>query len=168
MPRSFDVSLESQASVEQIHSALGNQDYWRARLAAFGNGTAALASLDVDPGGTVSVVIKLSLLRDRLPTLITQLHRGDLEMVRNERWSPIGSGRVRGDINVAVPGAPLTVLGEALIAPVPNGSQLQYNTTVAVKIPLIGGKIEKYIGGQLAEQLTTIQRFTTEWIAENI
>jgi hypothetical protein len=167
MPRSFDVSIESPLSVERIHSAFGNQDYWRARLAAFSDGTAALGAFNVDPSGTVSVVIRLSLLRDRLPKFITQLHRGDLEMVRNERWSPIGGGRVRGEVSVAIPGAPLSVLGDAVLAPVRNGSQLNYNTTVAVKVPLVGGRIESYIGGQLAEQITAIQRFTTEWIAEN-
>ena len=167
MPRSFDVSVESTASVDQILSAFGDQDYWRARLAAFSNGTATLGSLNLDQGGTVTVVIKLGLFRDRLPKLVTQLHRGDLVMVRNERWSRIGGGRLRGEVSVAVPGAPLSVLGEALLAPVRNGSELKYSTTVAVKIPIVGGKIESYIGGQLVEQITAIQRFTTEWIAGN-
>ncbi len=167
MSRSFDVSIESPVSVEQVHLAFGNQDYWQARLAAFTDGTAALGSFNVDPGGTVSVVIRLSLLRNRLPRLVTQLHRGDLEMVRNERWSRMGGGRVRGEVSVAIPGAPFSVLGEALLAPVPQGSQMKYNTTVEVKVPMVGGKIETYIGSQLAEQITAIQRFTTEWIAEN-
>jgi hypothetical protein len=167
MPRSFDLSVESPAGVEQVLSAFGDEDYWRARLAAFGNGTATLGSLIVDAGGTVIVVITLSLFGDRLPKLVTQLHRGDLEMVRNERWSRIGGGRVRGEINVAVPGAPLSAVGEALLAPVRNGSRLKYTTTVEVKVPLVGGKIESFIGGQLAEGITAIQRFTTEWIVEN-
>jgi hypothetical protein len=106
----IDLSVESPASVEQVRSAFGDEDYWRARLAAFGNGTATLGSLIVDAGG-VTVVIRLSLLRDRLPKLVTRLHRGDLEMVRNERWSWIGGGRVRGEISVAVPGAPLSAVG---------------------------------------------------------
>jgi hypothetical protein len=167
MPRSFDVSVESPVSVEQVLSAFGEEDYWRARLAAFSNGTATLGSLNVDAGGTVTVVVRLSLLRDRLPRLVTQLHGGDLAMVRNERWSRIGGGRVRGEVSVAIPGAPLSALGEALLAPMPHGSQITYNTTVEVKIPLVGGKIESYIGSQLAEQITAIQRLTTEWIAEN-
>jgi Protein of unknown function (DUF2505) len=88
-------------------------------------------------------------------------------MVRNERWSRIADGRVRGEVSVAIPGAPLSVRGGALLAPARDGSQLNYNTVVEVKVPLVGGKIESYIGGQLAGQLTAIQRFTTEWIAEN-
>jgi hypothetical protein len=48
-----------------------------------------------------------------------------------------------------------------------NGSRLTYTATVEVKIPLIGGTIESYIGGQLAEQIAAIQRFTTVWITEH-
>src|SRR5271165_6622161 len=160
MPRSFDSSLKSPASVDQVLSAFGDEDYWRARLAAFGNGTATLGSLIVDASGTLTVVIKLSLFRDRLPKLVTQLHRGDLEMVRNERWSRIDGGRVRGEVNAAVPGAPFSAVGEALLAPVRDGSRLEYTTTVEVKVPLVGGKIESFIGGQAAEQIAAIQHFT--------
>jgi Protein of unknown function (DUF2505) len=167
MPRSFDVSLESPLSVERIRSAFANLDYWRARLAAFSDGIAALDTLNIDQGGTVSVVIRLSLLRDRLPGFITRLHRGDLQMVRNERWIPIADGRVRGEVSVAIPRAPLSVRGNAILAPLRNGSHLRYDTTVEVKVPLVGGKVESYIGGQLAGQLSAIQRFTTEWITEN-
>jgi len=167
MPRSFDSSLESPASVDQVLSAFGDEDYWRARLAAFGDGAATLGSLIIDASGTLTAVIRISPFRDRLPKLLTQLHRGDFEMVRNERWSRTGGGRVRGDIDVAVPGAPLSAAGEALLAPVRNGSRLTYTATVHVKVPLVGGKIESFIAGQAAEQIAAIQRFTAQWIAEN-
>ena len=35
-----------------------------------------------------------------------------------------------------------------------------------VDIPLVGGKIENFIGGQLVELMIAEQRFTTTWIAE--
>ena len=121
----------------------------------------------VDASGTVTVVVTLSLSRDRLPKLVTQLHSGDLEMVRNERWSRTGGGRVRGEMSVAIPGAPLSAVGEALLAPVRNGSRLKYTTTVEVRVPLVGAKIESFMGGKAVKEIARIQRFTTEWIAEN-
>lgn len=166
MPRSFDTSVESPASVEQFLSAFGNEDYWRARL-AIGDGAATLKSLTVDADGTVSVVVGASLLRDRLPKLITQLHRADLELVQNERWSRIDDGLLRGEISVAAPGTPLSGFWEVLVTPVRNGSRLNYTATVKVNVPLVGGTIERFIGGQLAEGIPDGVRFTTEWIAEN-
>jgi len=166
VPRTFDLSVESPATVGQILSAFGDGEYWRARLATFGGGTATLSSLIIDASGAVTVAITLGLLRDRLPKVVTQLHRGDLEMVRNETWSWVGGGRVRGDIDVAVPGAPLSAVGQALLVPEGNGSRMKYTTTVAVKIPLVGGRIESFICGQTSDEITKLQNFTTEWITE--
>ena len=167
MPRSFEVSAESRATVEQILSAFADEEYWRARLATFSDGTATLTELTVDAVGDVTAVVTLSLLRDRLPKLVTQLYRGDLEMVRDERWTRISDSRVRGEVGVAVPGAPVSVRGEALLAPAPNGSRLNYTAAVEVRVPLVGGKIEDFFGRQFVEGIPAIQRFTTEWIAEN-
>lgn len=167
MSRSVDVTAESPASVEQILSAFGDDKYWHARLAEFTGGTATLDSLRVDAEGTVAVGITVGLLRDRLPKMVTQLHRGDLQMMRNETWSWSDDGRVRDDVDVAVPGAPLSALGQALLVPVGNGSRMNYTTTVRVKVPLVGGRIESFICGQTVDEITRLQSFTNEWITEN-
>jgi hypothetical protein len=38
---------------------------------------------------------------------------------------------------------------------------------VHVKIPLIGGKLEKSLRDSLAQSIPAMQRFTAKWIAEN-
>jgi hypothetical protein len=74
---------------------------------------------------------------------------------------------VRGDIAVAVPRAPLSGLGQATLAPERSGSRLDYTASVTVNVPLVGGKIESFICGQTIDEITRLQRFTDEWIAEN-
>ena len=63
MPRSFDVSADSLATVEQVHSAFSDEDYWLARLATL-NGSTALESLTVDDDQTVRVATAQDLGRD--------------------------------------------------------------------------------------------------------
>jgi hypothetical protein len=167
MPRSFALSVESPVGVDQVLSAFGDNDYWRARLAAGDNDAATLDSLVVDAHGAVTVVLKASLLRDRLPKIMAKLGRGDLAMIHNEKWTPIDGGRVRGEISQALRGAPLSGRCEALLAPVRNGSRLELSGTVEVKIPLVGGPIESFLGGQLGGSIAALQRFTADWIAEN-
>lgn len=167
MPRSFAVSAESPASVEQVFSAFGNEDYWRARLALFGNGAATLDSLAVDADGTVSAAVAINLVRERLPKVVSRLHGLGLDLVQTERWSRMEDGRLRGQVNVAAIGVPLSGAGEGVVAPVCDGSRLNYTATVEVKVPLIGGQVEKFIGGQLADGINEILRVTTEWIAAN-
>ena len=48
-----------------------------------------------------------------------------------------------------------------------GGSRLEFNATVEVRIPLVGGKVENFIGSQLVELLIAEQRFTTAWIRDN-
>jgi hypothetical protein len=164
MARTFDVSVESPVGVGDILSAFGDEEYWHARLAEFSGGTAELSSLGVAADGTVTVTVTIGLLRDRLPKVVTQIHRGDLQMVRTETWTPNEGGEVCGDIDVAVPGVPLSATGHATITPAEPGSRLTYSTTVAVKVPIVGGRIETFIGGHTVDEITRLQGFTTEWI----
>ena len=160
------MTVESPASVETILSAFGNESYWQARLAEFTGGTAALEELTVDDG-TVTVALRLGLIRDRLPRVVTQVRNKDLEMLRSETWTRADDGQLRGEVDVTVPGTPLSVTGKALIAPAGDGSRLDYTATVKVKVPLVGGKIEDYLCGQTLDEISRLQRFTDSWIAEN-
>lgn len=166
MPRSFDVLFESPVSVEQVHMAFGDEDYWLARLAAFG-GRRTLDSLIVDSDGTVSVVNSEDLRHGTLPGILATLYRGDLNVVSQERWKPTGDRRVSGKISVAVTGAPGSGHGAAMLAPSGSGSRLNLSGTVEFKVPVVGGKIESYIAAQFAKGLSEVQRFTTTWISEH-
>ena len=161
------MSVDAPVSVDEILSAFGDDDYWQARLAAYGRGTAALDTLTVGEDGAVTAVLTVSFFRDRLPKMITTLHGGELIMKRTEKWVRIGDGRVGGEIRVAVPGAPVVGLGEVLMEPRAGGSQLQFATTVEVRIPVLGGQIESFIVGQVKKDVVAVQQFTNEWIVTN-
>ena len=166
MPRSFDFSVECSVSVEQIHSAFSEEDYWLARLAVFG-GIGRLDSLIIGTDGSVHVVIIQDLRHDWLPGLVAKLYPRDLEVVHNETWSLIGGGLLRGEVSTAARGAPGSGLGTVLVAPAQNGSRLKCTATVEFKVPLVGGKIESYMGRQMVEETPVMLRFTTKWITEH-
>lgn len=82
MPRSFDMSADYEGSVEEVHRAFYEADYWKARLAETPVDVATLESIRVggDSGddGTIEVVTLQMVRSHNLPGLVTQLHRGDL------------------------------------------------------------------------------------------
>jgi hypothetical protein len=84
-------------------------------------------------------------------------------------WSPVRDGRAEANIRLRVKAAPANLSGSAVLVPANpgTGSRLDFNATVQVDIPLVGGKIETFIGGQLVDLLIQEQRFTTLWITEN-
>jgi Protein of unknown function (DUF2505) len=167
MPRTLQLEVESPCSVEQFHSAFSDEGYWLARLAASDMGTATLDSLTIGADGSVKVATTFGLVRDRLPKLVAQLSRGDLALVHNETWLPIGANGARGELSAAVPGVPLSANGSVTLAQAAIGSRLKLTGAVELKVPVIGGAIETFIATQLRNGVKDMQTFTTEWITGN-
>jgi Protein of unknown function (DUF2505) len=164
--RSFDILTESPASVEQIHAALGREDYWLARLAPAA-ATTTLDSLIVDDNGTVTARVTQRLGRQLLPGPVAKFIPGELKIVHIETWRPVGDPQVRGQVRVSASGGLGSGRAEAWLEPSGNGSQMRFVLRVEVKIPLLGGKLEKSMGAGLADNIPALQRFTTTWIAEH-
>ncbi|OBF28697.1 DUF2505 domain-containing protein [Mycobacterium sp. ACS4331] len=167
MARSFDLAAEYPGSVAEVHSALSDRQYWLSRLADSGADDAVLDALTVGAAGGLRVATTQVLRADRLPGLVTQLHRGDLRITRQEVWSPVTGGTSTATIAAAIPGAPVSVTGSGRLQGTATGSKADFRVEVEVKIPLVGGKVEGFIGTQLVELLVSEQRFTSSWIARD-
>ena len=167
MPRSFDMAADYDGTVEQIHQAFGDERYWRERLTRSGADETTLDSISWNPCGGIDVVTTQTLRADRLPGVVTQFHRGDLSFVREESWTPLNDGRATAIVKGSIPRAPATLSGTAVLAPTGNGSRLEFTASVEVRIPLVGGKVENFVGSRLVDLLIAEQDFTTAWIREN-
>jgi hypothetical protein len=169
MPRSFDMAAEYEGTVEQVHKAFSDEQYWLVRLADSGADDATLDSMEVTEDGSIDIVTTQTLRADRLPAVVTQFHRGELSFVREEMWTPVRDGQATATVKGAILGAPATLAGTTVLAPAKSGdgSRLEFKVTVEVRVPLVGGKIENFIGSQLMDLLIAEQRFTTVWITDN-
>lgn len=165
MPRSFDVSVDSPASVEEVHAAFSAQEYWLARLKTL-KGSTSLESLVVDDDQTVRVVTTQDLGSDLLPGIVSRFYRRDLKVRHTETWRPSGD-QLRGEITVAVSGAPGSGSAAASVAPTSNGSLLTLNGTVEFKVPLVGGTVESFIAREFAHGIPDVQDFTARWVTEH-
>jgi hypothetical protein len=166
MPRSFEIVTESEASVEQIFAAFGREDYWLARLAS--DASTRLDSLSVDRDNQVEVRITQHLTRQVLPALAARFVPGDLKLQFRETWRPAEDGKVRGETRVFASGGLGSSRAENWLTPVGDASRLRSVVELAVKIPVVGGKLEESIGASLAENVPVVLRFTTEWLAGNV
>ncbi|WP_431236969.1 DUF2505 domain-containing protein [Mycolicibacterium aichiense] len=165
MARSFDILAESVASVDQIHAAFGREDYWLDRLAD--DVSASLDSLVVETNGSVTVQLTQYLGRQLLPGAVANMIPGDLKLLYQETWRPADDGHVHGTATVAV-GELGSSRAKNLLAPTANGSQLRSALTVQVKIPFVGGAVEKAVGASLTQSIPSVLRFTTTWIADHV
>ena len=90
---------------------------------------------------------------DNLPGMVTQFHRGDLRIRREETLGPGHRRRRDGDRRRLDPGRAGDLTGTAMLSPIAEsgGARLEFRVTVQVRVPLVGGKLEKIIGTQLVE-----------------
>jgi hypothetical protein len=167
MPRSFDMAAEYDGTVAQVHHAFADEGYWLERLAQSGADTTTLDSITADADGGVDVITTQTIRADRLPGVVSQFHRGDLSFVREEAWTAVIDGAASAVIKGSIPGAPASLSGTAVLSPSGTGARLEFKATVEVRIPLVGGKVENFIGSQLVDLLIAEQHFTTAWIREN-
>jgi Protein of unknown function (DUF2505) len=168
MPRSFDMSTDYAEAVEAVLRAFSDEQYWLARLADSGADDTVLDSMDVTDDGTIDVITTQVLRADRMPAVVTQFHRGDLRIRREERWEPIVDGSATATVTGSILDSPASLTGTAVLEPIDDGgARLKLRATVEVRIPLVGGKLENFIGSQLVELLIREQRFTTTWIGKS-
>jgi hypothetical protein len=164
------MSTDYGATVEEVFRAFTVEEYWLARLADSGADDATLESMQVGGpsgnDGSIDVITTQVLRGDRLPAVVTQFHRDDLSVRREEKWAPITDGAATATVVGSILDAPATLSGTAVLEPESGGARLRLRATVEVRVPLVGGKLENFIGNQLVELLIAEQRFTTMWIAE--
>lgn len=160
------MATDYEGSVEQVHRAFADERYWLARLADSGADETTLDALTVTDDGDIKAVTTQILRAGQLPGLVSQFHRGDLSIRREEHWQPIRDGASHGTVQGSVAGAPVSLSGTATLATAGSGSRLSVHITVEVRVPLVGGKIESFIGAQLVDLLTAEQRFTSVWITD--
>lgn len=170
MPRSIDMSADYDSTVSEVHQAFYDLGYWQGRLAETPVDVACLESMRVggESGndGTIHVVTSQTMLSRNLPALVTQLHRGDLCVRREEIWGPIREGIATASIAGSIVGAPVYLRGTAILEPLceSGGARMSARITIQVRVPFIGGKLERMIGNELGELVAVEQRFTTSWI----
>ena len=171
MPRSFDMSTDYAVPVQAVLQAFREEQYWLARLTDSGADDTTLDSMEIGgpsgDDGTIDVITTQILRADRMPAVVTQFHRGDLRIRREERWEPIVDGSATATVTGSILSSPASLTGTAVLEPLDHGgARLKFRATVEVRIPLVGGKLENFIGSQLVELLIREQRFTTTWIGE--
>ncbi|WP_156687699.1 DUF2505 domain-containing protein [Mycobacterium sp. Marseille-P9652] len=173
MPRSFALSADYEASVEQVHRVFYDEEYWHARLADIPVDEAQVELMRIGgesgDDGTVEVVTLQTVRSHNLHAVVKQLHGGDLSIRRSETWGPLVGGAATAKITGTILGTPVAVSGDAELAPLADsgGARLGIHVSVQVRVPIIGGKVERLIGDQLRELVSWEQKFTTEWMANN-
>ncbi|CAM3623445.1 DUF2505 domain-containing protein [Tsukamurella ocularis] len=162
MPRRFAVEAASPVPVPAVLGAFGDPRYWEDRFAEFGGGL-ELTALDVDDAGTIAVRTLQDVRREAMPPLVARLYPRELRVIATEHWVPRG-GAADGTITVTVQGAPGAGTATARLGATDAGSLLRIAGEVRVRVPVLGGPVERLVAKGFAAHVPELQRFTDDWI----
>lgn len=168
MPRSFDIATETTADVAAVLSAFEQRGYWTARLAAYGGDSMTLDELVIEDDGAVVVRTTQDVRQDMLPGGVARMLPGDTKIMRTETWRRGTDGTAGGEFTISARGVPSSGAGTMTLEPVAAGSRLRVRGTLEVKIPLVGGGIERFVADLIAREVPQMQQFTAEWIAGKV
>ena len=108
------------------------------------------ATIKPNASGGVDIVLDRYIHRE-YPRAIRKLLPATTNMDHQETWEPDGDGW-KGSYDVDVKKSPVTVGAEFTLKKKGTGCELRIWHWATAKIPLLGGRVEKYILGQTSGQ----------------
>ena len=140
------VSHEFSASVERLYELLTDPDFLVERSTVLGEDCEAEVEKHDD-----ETIIKLKRVVTRdLPAFLAKMFNPQQTINMTETWRPDGEGW-EGDFTMTVEGQPVTIGGSFTLKPSKKGCVYTVSHTCKAKIPLVGGKVEKFVLGQTGD-----------------
>jgi hypothetical protein len=98
---------------------------------------------------------------DDLPSFARSFVGDEILIVQTENWTSATSA----DVRLTIPGKPGEAVGTLGLVESGGTTTETVVLDISVKIPLVGGKIEKLIAGIIESALDVEQRVGREWLA---
>ena len=92
-----------------------------------------------------------------------------MTLVQTTSWdeSPAADKTRGGRLTMSLDGLPASADGPLSLTPTPTGSEVTYAADFHVRVPVIGGKLEKLVGANLTKLLDSLGRIGTSWLDQH-
>ncbi len=155
---SFSYELTYDADVATVAAMLADPAF---RETVCARGRSLRHRVEVTPRAEqTTVVIDQTLPSTGVPSFARRIVGDEIQIVQTETWH----GH-RADLAVAIPGKPGSVAGDITLTEAGAGTVQRVSGDVSVKVPLVGGKLEKLIADILGSALRSEQRVGRAWLA---
>lgn len=141
------VNVEFDQDVQTVFEVLTDPQYLVDRNLALGELSAEAEVEEDDECISLKVVREV---KRELPSFLARLFDPVQMMDMTEVWHPYEDGW-RGEWKMDVRNQPVTILASFELVPTETGCRYSVAHRAKAKIPLVGGKVEKYILGQTSQ-----------------
>ncbi|MDJ0655410.1 MAG: DUF2505 domain-containing protein [Xanthomonadales bacterium] len=143
----MSIEYEIEAGVDQVYALLTDPDYLSERSLAIGE---LSVEIEVQEGDAeTTVIMKRTVVRD-LPGWLAKIFSPEQEFELVETWRDTEQG-LQASYILSFLSQPVTVYADISLTPTDDGCIYEIEHRCKAKIPLIGGRVEKYVLGQIIE-----------------
>ena len=157
----FTQSISYPGTVEEVVAMYLTPAYLERRFGQFvveGSQAVSVEGERVSFAGTVRPEL--------LPAAASRFVKGALHISFTEEWTKDEAG-ARSRTRVTVDGAPVSVEATSTLAPADAGSVRVVTGNVSVRVPLLGGRIEKEAVAHLGRVVERERELAATWLAEH-
>ncbi len=140
----MSVSLQFEQDLETVWTRLLDPDFRVERSLALGE-LSADCEIE-DHGDRVTVTMQREVTRE-LPSVLAKVFNPKQTLNFQEEWQADGDGW-KGNIQITIKGQPVTLTAEMSLQPKGSGCEYRVSHRCKAKIPLVGGKVEKFVLSQ--------------------
>jgi hypothetical protein len=140
-----------------------DQDFIRSKYDALGYPKHELVELETSADG--ARVKTRRWVPANVPGFAKRLFGETTEMVQTDTYGPETDGVRHGTWTIEVPGKPVKASGSIRLEAANNGSLVTIDGELKASVPLIGGKIESWAGGEAADTLRKEHEYAVTWLA---
>lgn len=155
----MDLEYKFSHSADDVFDLFCDPDFLVDRSMALGE-VSADAEIDEDDKGKVIVTMRREVKRD-LPAFLAKIFNPQQVINLKEEWQQIGNNYI-GKGEFTVEGQPVTVKTDMQLKAQGDGSVFSIKYSAKAKIPMIGGKVEKFIHGNCVEGTQKELEFTAK------
>ena len=154
-------SISYPGTVDEVVAMYLTPAYLERRFGQFvveGSSTVSVEGERVSFAGTVRPEL--------IPAAAARFVKSDLHISFTEEWAR-GEAGATSRTSVTVDGAPVSVEATSTLAPADAGSVRVVTGNVSVRVPLLGGRIEKEAVSHLGRVVEREQALAAQWLGEH-
>ena len=141
------VSVDFPADVDTIYQLLTDPDFLVERSSALGD---EHCECEVEEYEDETVINLERRVMRELPAFLAKMFNPVQTLKMTETWRPDGEGW-EGDLEITVEGQPVVIRGEFSLKPAKKGCVYSVTHSCKAQIPLVGGKVEKFVLSQTGD-----------------
>lgn len=160
-----DLAYEYDAAPIPVFSMLSDPDFLRARFEATKAVDYEVIECEATAGGGFNIVTTRTVIAE-IPGFARKFFKPTNTMTQSEEWKPASAEAREGTWRIEPHGVPVSVstFGTTRLEADNGRTRHRIDAVIKVSVPLIGGKLERFIFNQAKGILDAEHAFGCEWL----